>query len=198
MTVPRETQDRLDIYGRMLRHWNERINLVSRTDLTDFQTRHLGDCVQLSALSPVGVHLWVDLGSGGGLPGIVIAISQAGTTTRFVLVESDKRKAAFLRQVVRETGLNNTTVLAERIETADPQEADIVSARALAPLPRLMPYLHRHLAATGRALLLKGRQWQTEVEDARRDWNFDCLAHPSITQDGAAILDISGVSHATI
>lgn len=196
MNVSRETRERLDLYAGMVRQWNSHINLVSPGDLDNFASRHLTDCLQLSALCPDNVDLWADLGSGGGLPGLVVAIAHADRNTRFALVESDKRKAAFLRQVARETEITNTTVIARRIEDVEPLNADVVSARALAPLPKLMAYLQRHLSTNGRALLPKGRQWQAEVEEAGREWRFDCRAHPSITQDGAAVLDISGVFHA--
>lgn len=113
----------------------------------------------------------------------------------FTLVESDQRKATFLRTVTREVGLPNVTILSGRIEALPPLNADHVSARALAPLRQLMTYLHRHLAPTGKAFLMKGRQWKAEVEDARSEWLFDYVAHPSRTQEGAATLEISGVSH---
>ena len=137
----------------------------------------------------------MDMGSGGGLPGLVLAIAKADTNLVFTLVESDQRKAAFLRTVIRETGLGNAEVAAKRIETLLPLNAAYASARALAPLRQLMAYLHLHLTPTGTAFLMKGRQWQTEVEDAKREWIFDYVAHPSRTQEGAATLEISGVSH---
>ena len=197
MNVSRETEERLTRYSDLLRHWSSRINLVSPADMSNFRLRHLSDCLQLANLAPEKVDTWADLGSGGGLPGLVMAIAYGDKVNHFVLVESDQRKATFLRQAVRELGLENVTVLARRIEVVEPLNADVVSARALAPLPTLMAYLKRHLSTTGQAFLFKGRQWQSEVEDARREWSFDYRAHPSTTQDGAAVLEISGVSHAT-
>lgn len=112
------------------------------------------------------------------------------------LVESDKRKCSFLRSVVRETGLDNVTVLNTRIEQAEPLKAANLSARALAPLPVLMPYVERHLDRTGTAWLMKGRNWESEVKEARQDWHFDLVAHPSVTDPDAVILELTGIRNA--
>lgn len=195
MNVSRETAERLGIYKALLTKWNSRINLVSQSTLAEIDGRHFEDCLQIATLAPQNSGSWVDLGSGGGLPGLVLAISSNDPTTTFALVESDQRKAAFLRSVIRETGLTNTTVLNKRIEALAPLNAACISARALAPLRQLMAYLALHLAPSGKAFLMKGLQWQAEVEDARKNWNFDYIAHPSRTQAGAAILEVSGVRH---
>lgn len=195
MIVSRETFTRLETYKRLVKQWNPRINLVAAADVEELQARHIDDCMQVADMTAAESGRWADLGSGGGLPGIVMAIVKADTGLSFVLIESDQRKAAFLRTVVRETGLGNTTVISQRIEALPPLDAAFVSARALAPLTKLMAYLDRHLAPGGKAFLMKGRQWRSEVEDARTEWRFGCMVHPSVTQDGAAILEISGVSH---
>lgn len=195
MIVPRETSERLDQYCDLLIRWNSHINLVAPGSLNDLRRRHLDDSLQVADLIRKESGSWVDFGSGGGLPGIVLAIAKAGTDMTFTLIESDQRKATFLRTVTREVGLPNVTILSSRIEALPPLNADHVSARALAPLRQLMAYLHRHLAPTGTAFLMKGRQWKAEVEDARSEWLFDYVAHPSRTQEGAATLEISGVSH---
>lgn len=195
MSVSRETSARLEYYQAMLRKWNQRINLVSPSTLANMETRHIADCLQLADLADPADDEWTDLGSGGGLPGLILAIAKADTRTAFTLIESDQRKAAFLRSVIRETELPRVTVLSQRIESVPPLNAAYVSARALAPLGQLMAYLDLHLAPSGKAFLMKGRQWQTEIEEARRHWIFDYVAHPSRTQDGAAILEVSGVRH---
>jgi 16S rRNA (guanine527-N7)-methyltransferase len=195
MTVSRETSERLEIYASMLQRWNPHINLVASSTLNDLEARHIKDSLQLTHLASPEGGVWADLGSGGGLPGLIIAIAFAGRANTFVLVESDQRKAAFLRAVVRETELTKVTVLSQRIEAVQPLNAEYVSARALAPLGELMAYLDLHLAPSGKAFLMKGRQWRTEVEEAAKAWSFDYTAHPSHTQDGAAILEISGVKH---
>ncbi|WP_207100815.1 16S rRNA (guanine(527)-N(7))-methyltransferase RsmG [Paracoccus shandongensis] len=195
MSVSRETSERLQIYSDLLVRWNSRINLVAPSSLNDLQTRHIKDCLQVADLAKGIQGQWIDLGSGGGLPGIVLAIAKADTDLSFTLIESDQRKATFLRTVIREVGLTKATVVSHRIESLPPLNAAYASARALAPLRQLMAYLDLHLAPTGQAFLMKGRQWQAEVEDAKAEWSFDYIAHPSRTQDGAVTLEVSGVSH---
>ena len=195
MIVSRETMERLQVYGDLLTRWNPRINLVAPSTLSNLATRHFEDCLQVAALAGSKSGRWVDLGSGGGLPGLVLAMANTDPEVTFTLVESDQRKAAFLRTVIRETALTNVTVLSKRIESLPSLSATYVSARALAPLRQLMAYLALHLAPSGKAFLMKGLQWKDEVEDARKDWNFDYIAHPSRTQEGAAILEVSGVRH---
>lgn len=197
MNVSRETERRLGIYAQKLCQWNRHINLVAPSTIKDLKNRHFKDCLQILDVIGFEADDWVDLGSGGGLPGLVLAIALAETQLSFTLIESDQRKVAFLRAVVRESGLKNVTVLARRIENVPPLNAACISARALAPLPQLMAYLDLHLAGTGKAFLMKGRQWQSEVDEARRNWVFDYVAHPSRTEDGAAILEVSGVRHGT-
>lgn len=193
--VPRETEARLAEYEALLRRWNARINLVASSSLADLRHRHIEDCAQITAhVSPEG-GIWADLGSGGGLPGIVLAICFADRSTSFRLIESDQRKATFLRTVIRELDLKHATVLTQRIEAAEPLNAAYISARALAPLPRLMSYVSRHMAPEGQAWLMKGAQWQQELADAKREWSFQAQHYPSITQPGAAILRISELSH---
>lgn len=193
--VSRETADRLSAYAALLRRWNSRINLVGRATIEELEERHLRDSLQLASLSrPEG--LWADLGSGAGLPGIVLAAAWQGTGVRIILVESDQRKAAFLRQAIRELALAGTEVLNQRIESAAPLNADHVSARALAALPKLMSYATRHLQPLGTAWLPKGRSWRNEVEEARRDWRFKLAAHPSETDPQAAILELTDIFHA--
>ena len=195
MDVSRETETLLGEYASLLRKWNPRINLVAPSTLPDLEERHLRDCLQVASLALPQSGTWVDLGSGGGLPGIVMSVAARSTDTDFILVESDGRKAAFLRTVVRELGLEKTQVVSSRIESLDPLKAAYISARALAPLPRLMPYLTQHLAQGGQAWLMKGRQWQEEVNEAAVSWRFSFEAHSSITDNSAAILKIWGIDH---
>ncbi|CAM3164183.1 16S rRNA (guanine(527)-N(7))-methyltransferase RsmG [Paracoccus nototheniae] len=194
--VSRETENLLLAYQSLVAKWNPKINLVAASTIPDFRFRHIQDSLQLVALAdPSGGH-WVDLGSGGGLPGIVIGIMTAGSALTVHLVESDQRKAAFLRTVVRELELHQVTVLSERIESTEPSRADHLSARALAPLPKLLEMAERHLKPGGTAWLMKGRTWKAECEQASVDWRFDFAAYPSRTDPEAAILKVTGVSHA--
>ena len=194
LNVSRETLARLETYAALLQKWNPRINLVSRNSLADLWTRHIVDSVQVFRVGPETDH-WVDLGSGGGFPGLVVAILAAEEmpACRVTLIESDQRKSAFLRTVARETGVS-CTVLSERIETAPPQQAGVLSARALADLNTLLSYAERHLAPGGTALFPKGVSWEKEVEEARVQWSFDLDPITSLTEPGAAILKVEGVS----
>ncbi|MDO5647501.1 16S rRNA (guanine(527)-N(7))-methyltransferase RsmG [Paracoccus sp. (in: a-proteobacteria)] len=195
MNVSRETEARLAAYAALIRKWNPRINLVAPSTLTNLETRHIADSLQIATITgPVSGH-WVDLGSGGGLPGLVMAIAHAEHDIRFTLIESDQRKSTFLRTVIRELGLKNAQVIAQRIEQADPQNADHISARALASLANLMPFLHRHMTPDGHAWLMKGENWQAELAEAAQEWHFRHQSFPSQTNPSAAILKITKVSH---
>lgn len=189
--VSRETVDRIALHLSLLRKWNPRINLVSKSTLDEAWSRHVADSAQLWRLRPDDSRVWVDLGAGGGFPGLVIAAIAAekapGVEVR--LVESDERKAAFLATVVREAALP-ATVIAERAETLAPQAADIVSARALAPLVGLIPALERHRRPGGIGLFPKGGTVHKELEEARAAWRFDHRLVPSSTDPRAAIVVI--------
>ncbi|WP_043771148.1 16S rRNA (guanine(527)-N(7))-methyltransferase RsmG [Roseivivax isoporae] len=193
--VSRETTERLEIYETLLRKWNPRINLVSRSTLPEIRTRHIADSLQLLPLAGQPAR-WSDLGSGGGMPGIVCAIAGAELMpeTRFTLVEADIRKATFLRTVLRETGVR-AEVIAERIERTTPLQADCLSARALADLGELLTFATLHLVPAGKALFPKGATWEKEVEAARARWNFTAIPHRSMTHPEAVILEIGDVSH---
>lgn len=194
--VSRETSDRLAKFQQLILRWNPRINLVAPSTVPDLETRHIADCLQISQYADPKSGIWADLGSGGGLPGIVLAIAFADRPLQFVLLESDQRKAAFLRTAIRELELANIQVKNLRIERTPPLKAAYISARALAPLYRLMPYLQRHLAESGQAWIMKGENWREEVEIARNSWNFNVLPIPSKLRSGAAILKISEVTDA--
>jgi 16S rRNA (guanine527-N7)-methyltransferase len=193
--VSRETTERLSRFADLLRKWNPSINLVSRTTLDSLETRHILDSAQLFDFKPAGARHWVDLGSGGGFPGLVIAIlaAELAPTLRVTLIESDRRKATFLRTVARELDLKEVRVLAERIETVPPQDADVVSARALAPLPDLLAYAERHLAPGGIALFPKGAR-HDEVDDGLASWRFEVQKFPSRTDPKAVILKLGAIA----
>lgn len=196
MSVSRETMERLERYEALVRRWNQKINLVSAKTLPDFRERHVLDCLQLADATGDLHGRWVDFGSGGGLPGIILAIALAHKDIQFTLLESDFRKCVFLKTVIRELELNNAEIVTERIELAPPQKADVVSARALAPLPLLLSYVFRHMDPDGTAWLMKGRSWRQEFDEAALIWRFQTEIIPSSTDPEAAILKISGVSHA--
>ena len=194
LNVSRETSQRLEIFENLIGKWNPRINLVSRSSLVDLRHRHIADSIQVFRIAPTGAH-WLDLGSGGGFPGLIAAIMaiEERPDLKVTLIESDQRKVAFLRTAAREVGVT-CAILSERIEHVAPVGADILTARALAPLSDLMGFTVRHLGTHGTALFSKGVSWQKEVETARQQWRFDLDVVESQTMPGAAILRIQGVS----
>ncbi|MBP0483313.1 16S rRNA (guanine(527)-N(7))-methyltransferase RsmG [Sagittula salina] len=196
LDVSRETLDRLDQYHALLKKWNPKINLVSASTLPDAKERHFRDSVQVMSLIEGEAKTLVDMGSGGGFPGLVIAIvaSDSRPDLAVTLIESDQRKASFLRTVLRETG-TSASVLSKRIEQIDPINADVVTARALAPLSSLCVFAHRHLKSDGQALFLKGKSWGKEVEAARTEWRFSCTRHTSVTDDSSVILDLRDLTY---
>jgi 16S rRNA (guanine527-N7)-methyltransferase len=190
--VSRETRERLDEFAALLLVWNRRINLVGTGDAAELERRHIADCVQLANLIDRGRTI-ADLGSGAGLPGLVLAICRPDL--RVTCVEGDSRKAVFLREAVRTLGLD-AEVRNVRIETLAPLNSQVVTARGLAPLQRLLGQVARHLATNGTALLMKGRRWQEELEEARLSWHFSVEAASSRTDPQAVILSIGGLTHA--
>lgn len=194
LNVSRETTDLLTQFSELVERWTVRINLISKASVDGIWERHVADSAQLFELAPEFEH-WVDLGSGGGFPGIVIAIiaKEARPEARITLVESDLRKATFLRTAIRELGLN-AKVIAERIEGLPPLGADVLSARALADLSALLEFTDLHLAKNGTALFPKGQNWRKEDEAARQLWSYSLDPVKSKTSAEAAILLIKDVS----
>ncbi|WP_372886573.1 16S rRNA (guanine(527)-N(7))-methyltransferase RsmG [Shimia sp.] len=192
--VSRETMERLETLAALLTKWNPRINLVSKSTLADLWQRHILDSTQVFDLAGGSVDHWLDIGSGGGFPGLVVALMAAepGAPRRVTLIESDQRKCTFLRTVLRETGVA-ATVLTRRIEEADPQNADILSARALADLDGLLGFAERHLSADGTALFPKGVTWKKELARAQESWSFAHEAIKSSTESNSVILKVKEV-----
>lgn len=188
--VSRETYERLQAFEALVRKWTQRINLVSRADANLIWERHIVDSVQVFDLAPDSGD-WLDIGSGGGFPGIIVAILSDGRD--LTLMESDQRKCTFLRTAIRELDLT-ATVLTERIEEAPPQAVDVLSARALTDLTGLLAFAERHLAPGGVALFPKGQRWQDEVAKAQEKWGFQYEAIPSITNPAASVLKIKEIA----
>ena len=187
--VSRETLERLAAYAALLRRWSKAMNLVSASTLNDLWTRHMLDSAQVLPLAPEGARDWVDLGSGAGFPGLVVAIlaHESAPDLRVTLVESDRRKSAFLMEAARAAGVS-VTVKAERLETLPDACADVVSARALAPLKELLPWSARLLRPGGAALLSKGRQWREELDAAAGVWPCAPEPFPSRVDSESVIL----------
>lgn len=182
--VSRETLDRLEVYAATLRKWQRRINLVGRDSLGDLWRRHFLDSAQLLPLIPPAARTLVDLGSGAGFPGLVLA---ALGVPGVHLVESDARKCAFLREVARlvevEVRIHN-----RRIEDVAPMTADVVTARALAPLDELLDLAEPFIAPHSICVFLKGRGADEELTRARETWNMTVMRHPSASDPSGTIL----------
>lgn len=190
-----ETAD-LKRFAELVLRWNPKINLISKSTVADIWDRHVIDSAQIYQLAPESAQSWADIGSGGGFPGIVVAILAAHRHPEraVTLVESDQRKAVFLRQAVRELGLR-CTVLCRRIEQISDFRADVVSARALAPLAQLLALAVPLLGTDGTCLFSKGAGRQQEIDEARRAWRFMLAETVSVTDSGAAILKITDMHH---
>lgn len=190
LDVSRETLDRLETYATLLQKWNRAINLVGPRTLPDLWRRHMLDSAQLAAhLPPPPADRplrIVDLGSGAGFPGLVLAILGAGEVH---LIESDNRKVAFLREAARLTE-TPVTIHATRIEAAEPIATDVVTARALAPLPDLLAHAARLLAPGGVGLFLKGRGADRELTLAEKAWKMTAERFRSRSDPGGTILRI--------
>ncbi len=192
--VSRETMDDLTQFVMLLQKWNRAINLVSPNSLPAVWERHIIDSAQLFPFIPPSTRSIADVGTGGGFPGLVLAIlsRRDAPERRVTLIESDKRKCAFLLTASSQLELN-VKVVAERIEHADPCAADMLTSRALAPLSQLLGYAERHLKSDGTALLLKGRTAEAEVEEALASWSLDLKRRESKTTDDAVILEITNL-----
>ena len=189
--VSRETLDKLAGFADLLRKWTVKINLISKASQQDLEQRHIWDSAQI--YEPMD-GTWLDLGSGGGLPGVVVAILAQGDgrNMQMTMVESDQRKATFLRACSRELEVP-FAVSTSRVEKLPAQTANIVSARALADLDQLLTLSVPHLAKDGSCLFMKGASWQSELSLARENWRFSCDVTPSKTNSEAAILAIKEI-----
>ena len=188
--VSRETEEKLASFVDLLLRWNGRINLVSARSAEDVWRRHVADALQLLPLAPASPERAIDIGSGAGFPGLVLAVATGRETH---LVEADKRKAAFLSQAASQLGLANVRVHPRRVEAAPLPEAALLTARALAPLPALLRYARPLLAPGGVALFPKGRTAERELTDASRDWIMRVERFPSRTDPASTIFRISEI-----
>ncbi len=190
--VSRETLEQLNLYESALRLWQKRINLVANATLEHAWQRHFADSAQILAHIPAEATRIADLGSGAGFPGLVLAILLAERgQARVTLVESDQRKCAFMREVARQTG-TAVDILSIRIENHETQarlgRIDVLTARALAPLDKLLGLAGPFFDAGTVGLFLKGQGAQAEVEIARKQWSFDASLVPSVTAADASLV----------
>ncbi|CAN7489833.1 16S rRNA (guanine(527)-N(7))-methyltransferase RsmG [Rhizobium rhizogenes] len=191
--VSRETQGRLQHFAELFQKWAKTINLVAPSTIDDLWRRHIADSAQIFQLHPKPAQ-WVDLGSGGGFPGIITAILLAEQKDGHVdLVESNQKKAAFLRVCLRECEARGA-VHAVRIEEAPKiiANCDVISARALAELDMLLDYAAPWVERNENLSLLlhKGRDYEREVQKARGRWEFDLVKHNSVVESDSVILEL--------
>ena len=191
--VSRETRDQLEALVYTLGRWQKAINLVSKTTLGEVWTRHILDSAQLLPLIPKGARTLVDLGSGGGFPGLVLAALRP--SLEVTLIESDARKGAFLGEAARRMGLKNQPrVVVNRIEAATPVKAEVVTARALASLGQLLAWADPHRSDTAICLFHKGKGWQAELTEAMKDWDIQSQPFSSVTDRDAVLLRVAQFS----
>ena len=186
--------ERLAIYAERLIRWNTRINLVGAASMADLWRRHMLDSAQLIDRLPRRATEIVDLGAGAGFPGLVLSIL---TGLRAHLIESDTRKAAFLNEVARLTEAT-ATIHSVRIEDLEPFPVDVISARALAPLPRLLelasPILEISAGSMPSCLFLKGAKWREELTAAQKQWSMRANSFASISDPTGRVLVLGNVS----
>lgn len=191
--VSRETLARLQVYADMLADWQTRMNLVGPATLADVWHRHLLDSAQLAAFAEdLPQSSWLDVGSGAGFPGLVLAILGAGHVH---LVDATAKKCRFLEAVASATGVAATvTVHNARIEDLSPFSPQFITSRACAPLARLIPWAYRFQGKDTRWLLLKGQDIENELTEAAKSWTFDIAVHESLTDPRGRVVDLDSVA----
>lgn len=189
LTLPPEAMTKLGLYADLLVKWQKTINLVGPDTIPSLWSRHFLDSAQLFPLLPQNIHRLMDMGSGAGFPGLVLAILGAPDVH---LVESDARKCAFLREVARVTE-TPVTIHNARIEKVPPLGADLVTARALAPLEKLLTWAEPHLLPGGHCLFLKGRAAEDELTQAAKEWNIATQRIPSLSDPSGLVLHLEEV-----
>ena len=193
--VSTETEARLDRYVALLLEWQAKTNLVAPSTLPNLWTRHIADSLQLLDLAP-SARTWIDLGSGGGFPGVVLACALAETPGANVhLVERNAKKAAFLREVVRITSASATVHLAGIGDIVDRvgSRVDCITARALAPLHELVGFAEPFVSGGAKALFLKGQDVEAELTEATKYWNIEPRLHSSRTGGHGWIVELDRI-----
>jgi 16S rRNA (guanine527-N7)-methyltransferase len=188
--VSRETLDRLETYADLLTRWSARINLVGRDTLADLWRRHILDSAQLYPFVPGSARNLIDLGSGAGLPGLVLAILGVSGVE---LIEADSRKAAFLREAAR-VACAAVTIRPCRVQALPPHPADVVTARACAPLDKLLELAERFIAPHTLCLFPKGERFEQELTEARKGWTMRVSVEQSLSDRRGVILRLQQVA----
>ena len=197
--VSRETQERLDRFVELLEEWQAKTHLVAPSTLSNLWTRHVADSLQLLPLAP-SARIWMDLGSGGGFPGVVIACALSESSGASVhLVERNSKKAAFLREALRVTSAPGIVHLSDIEDTVDrfAGRIDCVTARALAPLHQLIGFAEPLVTKGAKALFLKGQDVEAELTEATKYWNISSHLHASRTGGQGWIVELDRIERRT-
>ncbi len=194
--VSRETYLKLDRYCQSLTEWQEKFNLISKNTLNDIWNRHIEDSAQIFEHIPSKAKKLLDIGSGAGFPGMVIAIIASEKTPylNITLVDSIHKKTLYLNHVKELNNLSNVEILNDRAENITGSKFDVITARAVTALTELLKYSHPLLSKNGVCIFLKGRSYKDEIFTARQNWNFDCKEINSQTSDEGKILIISNIA----
>lgn len=193
--VSRETIRKLEDFVALLTQWNQKMNLISKNSLPEVWTRHVLDSIQLSPYFSEKDKLIVDIGSGSGFPGIVSAIvlQEKNPEAKVVLVESITKKTLYLNSVCADLGLKNVSVVNDRVENTVFKDADIITARAVASLDILLKYAAKIGGKQTKLLLLKGKSYISEENQAKEHWNYDCEVIKNKYCDDGVILKITNI-----
>lgn len=193
--VSRETIRKLENFVDLLTQWNQKMNLISKKSLSDVWTRHVLDSIQLSSYFSDKDNLIVDIGSGSGFPGIVSAIvlQEKNPRAKVVLVESITKKTLYLNSVSAELGLKNVTVINDRVENTVFKNADVIMARAVASLDVLLKYAAKIGGKQTKLLLLKGKSYVSEENQAKEHWNYSCEIFKNKYSEDGVIMKITNI-----
>lgn len=194
LDVSRETLDALKYFEDLVVLWNPAINLISNSSVSDLWSRHIVDSAQLFLFTLPDEGLWLDVGSGGGFPGIVVSIiaKELAPSLRVVLVESDKRKCVFLRTVIRELGLS-VKVINDRIENVKLDDVVYLSARALRNLNSLLFIVENNVSRETVCVFPKGRSYKKELVESQKNWKFDFNLIDSNTSEDSKVIVLKGL-----
>ena len=194
LDVSRETLDALKYFEDLVVLWNPAINLISNSSVSDLWSRHIVDSAQLFLFTLPDEGLWLDVGSGGGFPGIVVSIvaKELAPSLRVVLVESDNRKCVFLRTVIRELGLS-VKVINDRIENVKLDDVVYLSARALRNLNSLLFIVENNVSRETVCVFPKGRSYKKELVESQKNWKFDFHLVDSNTSEDSKVIVLKGL-----
>ena len=189
--VSRETKKNFMVFEELLKKWNKKINLVSSATTNDFRERHILDSLQLIQFAKTGKGVWLDIGSGGGFPGIPLAIysKEKHPEFKFNFMDSNSKKCLFLEEVCRKLNIEGN-VICDRIEAAPLVSCDYIVSRALAPLDDLLGYSKMNRNFIGKSLFLKGKKFKQEILHAKSRWHFSYKIHQSLSHKDGKIVEI--------